>query len=105
VLAKKGYTTVQVVSYWLLTMVAQVHTQVSPVGYVIDKVALGKIFPKVLWFSLQYHSTAAPYSLMFHLVMDNGLISGRSSTETVSPHHNNNNVNTLLLLLLLQNIY
>jgi hypothetical protein len=31
------------------------------VGFVVDKVALGQIFPRVLWFShCQFHSTSAP---------------------------------------------
>jgi hypothetical protein len=37
------------------------------VGFVVDKVALGQIFLRVIQFSRQYHSTAAPYSLMYHL--------------------------------------
>jgi hypothetical protein len=34
-----------------LTAVAWVHTQVNPVGFVVDKVALGQVFLRVLRFS------------------------------------------------------
>jgi hypothetical protein len=30
------------------------------VGFVVDKVALGQVFPRVLRFSCQFHSTGAP---------------------------------------------
>jgi hypothetical protein len=34
-----------------LTMKAWVHEQVSPCGIMVNKVALGQVFFKVLWFS------------------------------------------------------
>jgi hypothetical protein len=38
------------------------------VEFVADKVALGQVFIRVLRLYLcQYHSTAAPYSLVYHL--------------------------------------
>jgi hypothetical protein len=39
-----GCAVAQAVSCWLLTAVAWVHAQVSPVGFVLDKVALGQVF-------------------------------------------------------------
>jgi hypothetical protein len=47
----------QAVSRRPLTAAAQVRVQVNPVGFVVDKVALGQVFLRVLWFSHQYHST------------------------------------------------
>jgi hypothetical protein len=41
-----------------LTAAAWVRAQVNPVGFVVDKVALGQVFLRVLrFFSCQYHST------------------------------------------------
>jgi hypothetical protein len=38
------------------------------VGFVVDRVALGQVFLRVLLaFPYQYHSTAAPHSLINHL--------------------------------------
>jgi hypothetical protein len=34
-----------------LTAAAWVRAQVNPVGFVVDKVALGQVFLRVLWFS------------------------------------------------------
>jgi hypothetical protein len=40
-----------------LTAVTWVRAQVNPVGFVVDKAALGQVFLQVLRFSRQYHST------------------------------------------------
>jgi hypothetical protein len=42
---------VQAVSRWPLTVVTQVHAQVNPVGFVVDKVALGQVSLQVIRFS------------------------------------------------------
>jgi hypothetical protein len=60
------------------------------VGFVVDKVALGQVFLRVLVFPYQYHSTVA-----FHTCitwgMNNSLVSGRSSeTQSQSIDMNNN---------------
>jgi hypothetical protein len=47
----------QVVSRRPLTVTARVHAWVNPVGFVVDKVALGQVFLWILRFSRQYHST------------------------------------------------
>jgi hypothetical protein len=48
----------QAVSRRPLTAAAWVRTQVNPVGFVVDKVALGQVFLQALrFFSCQYHST------------------------------------------------
>lgn len=39
------------VSWWFLTTASQVHIQVSPVGFVVDKVSSEQIFLRVLSFS------------------------------------------------------
>jgi hypothetical protein len=39
------------VSCWPLTAVAWVRAQINPVGFVVDKVALGQVFLRVLRFS------------------------------------------------------
>jgi hypothetical protein len=31
------------------------------VGFAVDRVAMGQVFPRVLWFSHQFHSTGAPF--------------------------------------------
>jgi hypothetical protein len=41
----------QAVSRRPLTVAARVHAQVNPVGFVVDKVALGQVFIRVLRFS------------------------------------------------------
>jgi hypothetical protein len=41
----------QVVSHQPHTVAAQVRAQVNPVGFVVDKVALGQVFLRVLRFS------------------------------------------------------
>jgi hypothetical protein len=52
------------------------------VGFVVGKVALGQIFlSKSFDFPHQYHSTAASYSLMYHL--------WDGQWDIVSPHYNN----------------
>jgi hypothetical protein len=43
---------VQEVSRQPFTAAAWVHAQVSLVGFVVDKVALGQVFLQVLWLSL-----------------------------------------------------
>jgi hypothetical protein len=46
----------QVVSHQFLTMVARVHAQVSPVGFMVDEVATGQFFSEFLGFaSFMYH--------------------------------------------------
>jgi hypothetical protein len=55
--SQNGCAMAQAVSRRPLTVVARVRTRVSPVGFVVDKVALGHVFLRVLWFSRQYHST------------------------------------------------
>lgn len=50
---------------------------------VVDKVALGQAFsvsPSA--FPCQTHPTAAPYSLIYHMEIDNGPVSGYSSIDT-----------------------
>jgi hypothetical protein len=42
---------VRAVSRRHLTAAARVRFQVNPVGFVVDKVALGQVFLRVLWFS------------------------------------------------------
>jgi hypothetical protein len=62
-----GCVIAQVVSYWLLTMEAWIHTQGSPCGICGGQSGTRASFsqsPSV--FPRQYHSTAAPYSLMYH---------------------------------------
>jgi hypothetical protein len=57
--------TAQAVSPRLLSAVAWVRAQVSPVGFVVT---LGQVFLRVIRvFPCQYHSTPDPYSLMCHL--------------------------------------
>jgi hypothetical protein len=48
---KWGRAMAWVVSRRPLTAMAQVHARVSPVVFVVDKVALGQVFIWVLWFS------------------------------------------------------
>jgi hypothetical protein len=57
----------QVASHWIFTMAAQIRTQVSRVGFVVDKMALGQTFPKFFGLPCQYKPTAAPYSFMYRL--------------------------------------
>jgi hypothetical protein len=47
----------QAVSHRPLTTEAWVRAQVNPVGFLVDKVALGQVFLRVIQFSRQYHST------------------------------------------------
>lgn len=83
------HATAQVVSCWLLTVEARVHSQGSP--HRIWDGQGSKIFLHVFQF--------VPVSIIpswLHTYsyimwdMNNGKISGCSSTETGSPHHNNN---------------
>jgi hypothetical protein len=46
-----GRAMAQAVSRRLLTAAARVRAQVNPVGFVVDKVALGQVFLRVLRFS------------------------------------------------------
>jgi hypothetical protein len=91
--SQRGRAIAQVVNRWLFTSAGRASAQVSPVGFVVDKVALGQVFlksPSV--FPCQYHSTAAPYSLMYHL--GDGQRTHKSPQfhrDVVSPHRNNNN--------------
>jgi hypothetical protein len=48
---QKGNAMAQVVSHRPLTAATWVHTEVNPVGFVVDKVALGQVFLRVLRFS------------------------------------------------------
>jgi hypothetical protein len=41
----------QAVSNRPLTAAARVRARVNPVGFVVDKVTLGQVFLRVLWFS------------------------------------------------------
>jgi hypothetical protein len=52
------------------------------VGFVVDKVALGQVFP------CQYRSTAAPYSLMSSGAWTMGPLQAQFRRDTVSPHRN-----------------
>jgi hypothetical protein len=47
----QGCAMAEVVSYQPLTAAAQVHAWVNPVGFVVDKVALGQVSLQALWFS------------------------------------------------------
>jgi hypothetical protein len=47
---EKGCAMAQAVSWRPLTVEAQVHAQVVHVEFVVDKVALGQVFLRVLWF-------------------------------------------------------
>jgi hypothetical protein len=47
----KGCTMAQAVSRRPLNMAAQVRAWINPVGFVVGKVALGQVFPRVLQFS------------------------------------------------------
>jgi hypothetical protein len=63
-----GHAITQVISPQLLTSAAQVHAQVSPVRFVVDKFALVQVFLQVLRFSPhQQHYTKAPYALTHHM--------------------------------------
>jgi hypothetical protein len=55
--SQQGQAMAQAVSRRPLTAVAWVCAQVNPVGFVVDKVALGQVFLRVLQFSHQYHFT------------------------------------------------
>lgn len=80
-----GHAIAHVVSCQLLPVVAQVCTEVSPVGSVVDKVALEQVFLGVLQFPLI--CITAPF-LRSHLCvisgMDNGPIGGHGSIKTRS---------------------
>jgi hypothetical protein len=45
------HTLTQAVSGWPLTAAARIRAQVNPVGFVVDKVAVGQVFLRVLRFS------------------------------------------------------
>jgi len=54
-----------------LSVEAQLQAQAFPVRFLVDKVAMGQDFLKVLWFTWWYNSTNASYSsicpsLMLH---------------------------------------
>jgi hypothetical protein len=40
-----GRSIAEAVSYWLLTAAASVHSRVWQVGFVVDKVASGQVYP------------------------------------------------------------
>jgi hypothetical protein len=61
-----GLAIAEVVSHWLLTTAAQVHTQVRPVVFALDKVAMGQVFLTVLQFSLVSISLCCVV-FMYHL--------------------------------------
>jgi hypothetical protein len=78
----------QAVSRRLFNAAALVHTQLSPLGFVVDKVTLGQVFPKDLRFSL-----VNIISLLLHIhlctfrKMDSGSIEALSrptATVTIS---------------------
>jgi hypothetical protein len=53
-----GRAMAKAVSRWPLTVAARVRAQVNPVEFVVDKVALGQVFPpSPSVFPCQYHST------------------------------------------------
>jgi hypothetical protein len=54
------------------------------IRFMMNNVALGGSSPNPSLFSCQNHSIVAPYSIMYHLGMENGPVSGRSSTERQS---------------------
>jgi hypothetical protein len=60
-----GRAVAQAVSSLLLTADAQVHARSVKVGFMVGKVELGQAFLRGLRFSPI--STAAPYSLTYHL--------------------------------------
>jgi hypothetical protein len=79
----EGSAIAQVVSHQLFTLEAGFAPRAVHMGFQVDK---------VLWFSHQYHSTVAPYSLMYHL--GDGLWVHQWQQfhrDIISPHHNNNN--------------
>jgi hypothetical protein len=79
----------QAVSRLLLTAEAQARAQGSPCGIYGGQRGTGIGFsPSPSVFPCQYHSTLAPHSLLYHLGMDNGPVSGSSSRDIVSPHPN-----------------
>jgi hypothetical protein len=91
-----GHAIAQAVSSRLLTAETRVRTQVRPRA-ICERSGIGTGFsPSPPVFHCQYHSTAVPYSLMYHLVDTYQLVDGQrarqrpSSTGTVSPHRNNN---------------
>ena len=50
----------QAVRRWPLTVEARVRSRVSPFGFVVDKVALGRVFPpSTLVLPCQFHFTGA----------------------------------------------
>jgi hypothetical protein len=48
VTSHRGRAVAQAVSRWTLNAAAWVRAQVNPVGFVVDKVALGQVFLRVL---------------------------------------------------------
>jgi hypothetical protein len=61
-----GRAIAQAVSRWPLASAARVRTRVNPVGFVVDRVALGQVFLRVLRFSLvNIIPTWAPHSENF----------------------------------------
>jgi hypothetical protein len=68
----------------------------TDVGFVVDKVALGQVFLRLLLFSRQYHSTMALYTHTWG--MNNRHVGGRSSERCHFIDMNmNNNINMNLL--------
>jgi hypothetical protein len=67
-----------------VTAEARVRARVTHVGFVMDKVALGQVFLRVLWFSRQYHSIIALHT---HIIwgMNNVPVSGNSSETWSHP--------------------
>jgi hypothetical protein len=49
---KEGRAVVQSISRWLPTAAARVRVRAKHVGFVVDKAALGQLFPQVLRFPL-----------------------------------------------------
>jgi hypothetical protein len=77
----EGHAMAQAVSCWPLTMEARVRARLIHVGFVVDKVALGQVFLRLLWLSSVniYHSTIA---LQTHYLRMNSVSTSGSSSET-----------------------
>jgi hypothetical protein len=61
-LGHKGFAIAQVVTRWLPTTAARVHTRSGHVGFVVDKVALGQVFSEYFSFPCQslFHQILYP---------------------------------------------